>query len=285
MSRVRVRRTVGPDVQRFPAMRDQIDFDERIAAQLEVVYRTRDIKRRRALVQEALASQPGDEVLDVGCGPGFYVVDILDIVGENGAVTGVDASPAMLAIAGRKAGDRPNVRLLEGEATKLPVGDASADRAISVQVFEYLSDVDVDAALAELMRVVRPGGRVVIWDIDWSTLSWHSSDAERMRRMVAAWDRHLADPVLPRTLRASLQRAGFTDVRRDAHPFTAETMDPEAFGGYMPALIREYLGGLDDIDQAEADAWLADLKALDAGGAYSFAVLQVCFSATRPAIP
>ena len=264
-------------------MGDQIDFDERTATQLEAVYRTRDIRRRRALAQEALASQPGDEVLDVGCGPGFYVVDILDIVGQTGAVTGVDTSAAMLAIAGRKAGDRPNVRLLEGEATKLPVGDASVDRAISVQVFEYLSDVD--AALAELLRVVRPGGRVVIWDIDWSTLSWHSSDTERMRRIAGAWDRHLADPVLPRTLLASLRRAGFTDVRRDAHPFTAETMDPEAFGGYMPALIRQYLGGLDDIDQAEADAWLADLKALDAGGAYSFAVLQFCFAGTRPALP
>src|SRR4051812_47376914 len=127
-------------------MRDQIDFDERIAGQLEVVYRTRDIKRRRALAQEALDPQPGDEVLDVGCGPGFYVADILDIVGQNGAVTGVDASAAMLAIAGRKAGDRPNVRLLQGEATKLPVGEASVDRAISVQVFE--SPSDVDAALS-----------------------------------------------------------------------------------------------------------------------------------------
>ena len=53
----------------------------------------------------------------------------------------------------------------------------------------------------------------------------------------------------------------------------------------MPALIRHYLGGLYDIDNAEADAWLADLVALDAAGAYSFAVLQFCFTATRPAIP
>ncbi len=264
-------------------MGDQIEFDERTAAELEVVYRTRDIRRRRALAEEALAPQPGDEVLDVGCGPGFYVVDLLDVVGDDGAVTGVDPSAAMLAIAARKTGDRPNVRLLEGEATDLPVGDASVDRAISVQVFEYLSDVD--AALAELLRVVRPGGRVVIWDIDWSTLSWHSSDTQRMRRMAGAWDRHLADPALPRTLVSSLRRAGFTEIRRDAHPFTAETMDPEAFGGYLPALIRRYLGGLDDIDQDEADAWLADLEALDARGAYSFAVLQFCFTATRPAIP
>ena len=62
-------------------------------------------------------------------------------------------------------------------------------------------------------------------------------------------------------------------------------MDSEAFGGYMPALIRQYLGNLNDIDQAEADAWLADLEALDANGAYSFAVLQFCFSATRPIHP
>jgi ubiquinone/menaquinone biosynthesis C-methylase UbiE len=102
-------------------MGDHLDFDERTAAQLEVFYRTRDIRRRRAIAEEALAPQPGDEVLDVGCGPGFYVADILDVVGENGAVTGVDTSAAMLAIAARKAGDRPNVRLLEGEATNLPV--------------------------------------------------------------------------------------------------------------------------------------------------------------------
>ena len=47
-------------------MGDQIDFDERTATQLEALYRTRDIRRRRALAQEALACQPGDDVLDVG---------------------------------------------------------------------------------------------------------------------------------------------------------------------------------------------------------------------------
>src|SRR3712207_9573034 len=64
-------------------MGDQIDFDERTAAQLEVVYRTRAIRRRRALAEEALACRPGDEVLDVGCGPGFFVVDILEVVGAR----------------------------------------------------------------------------------------------------------------------------------------------------------------------------------------------------------
>src|SRR3954451_13404216 len=114
---------------------EQLEFDERVAAQLEAFYRSRDVMRRRSLAQEALAAQPGDVVLDVGCGPGFYVADIA----ERGAeVIGVDGSPAMLAVARRRIEGRDNARLLEGDATRLPVGDASVDRALSVQVFEYV---------------------------------------------------------------------------------------------------------------------------------------------------
>jgi arsenite methyltransferase len=251
----------------------ELVFDERVAAQLEAFYRRRQVQQRRALVLEALAPEPGEVILDVGCGPGFYVADLL----ERGAtVTGVDSSPAMLAIARKRA---PGALLLEGTATQLPLEDAAFDRALSVQVLEYVADVD--GALAELRRVLRPGGRLVIWDIDWSTLSWHSDDGERMARMLAAWDRHLADPVLPRTLAAALRRAGFTDVQRHAHVFDTTAMDPETFGGNLPMNIRHYLAGLEDVDQEAATAWLADLSERDARGEYSFAFTQFRFTATR----
>jgi ubiquinone/menaquinone biosynthesis C-methylase UbiE len=257
----------------------QLVFDEKVAAQLEAVYRTADVMRRRRLALEALAAQPGDVVLDLGCGPGFYVADLLDTIGPEGAVTGVDPSPAMLEMTRRRVDGHANARVLEGQATALPVGDGEFDRLLSVQVFEYLDDVG--AALAEVRRVLKPGGRLVLWDIDWSTLSWHSTDPARMERMLRAWDRHLADPVLPRTLAATLRGAGFTDVERTAHVFATTTMDPETFGGALSLIVRQYLAGLDDLDPGEADAWLAELGELQDRGEYSSSLTQFCFTASR----
>jgi arsenite methyltransferase len=62
----------------------QLVFDEDIAKQMETLYRTRDVRRRRALVSEALAVHEGERVLDVGCGPGFYAEQLLDVVGAVG---------------------------------------------------------------------------------------------------------------------------------------------------------------------------------------------------------
>lgn len=258
----------------------ELEFDEAIAAQLDRVYRTRDIRRRRAHVLDALGAQPGDVVADVGCGPGYYVADLLDVVGPDGRVAAVDPAAAMREMTRRRIDDDPRVTVAEGSATEIPLADAEADRALSVQVFEYVPDVA--AGLAELRRVLRPGGRVVIWDIDWSTLSWHARDRERMQRMTAAWDRHLVDPSLPRTLAGRLRASGFADVECAGHAFTTTTLDEEAFGGYLPAMIAGFVGGLGDRALAdEAGAWLDELRELDAAGEYFFSVTQFCFTATR----
>jgi len=257
----------------------QFVFDERAAAQLEVMYRRRDVVRRRRLVREALAVQPGHRVLDVGCGPGFVAAELLGEVGESGAVVGVDRSAAMLGVAARRCEGLGNATFQEGDAAALPVEDESFDRALCVQVLEFVADVP--AALAELHRVLRPGGRVLVWDVDWSTLSWHSHDPSRMRRMLQVWDRHLAHPALPRTLAAQVRAAGFADVRAEGHAFLTCALDPETYGGAMLGVIEPYLDGLADIDREEATAWAEEQRALDARGEYFCAVIQACFTATK----
>jgi ubiquinone/menaquinone biosynthesis C-methylase UbiE len=255
---------------------EQMAFDEKVAAQLDAFYRTRDVIRRRELALAALDVQPADAVVDIGCGPGFYVAALAE---QAASVTGIDPSASMLAVAARKTERHRNVTLVEGEAIPLPLDEASMDRALSVQVFEYIADIP--AALAEVHRVLRPGGRVVLWDIDWTTLSWHADDAARMARMTQGWDRHLVHRALPRTLAAALRAAGFAGVRCDAHVFCTTAMDPETFGGNLPTIIRHYLTGLEDVDQDTATAWLAELRERDARGEYSFAFTQFRFTATR----
>jgi arsenite methyltransferase len=257
----------------------QIAFDQRIVDQLEVMYRTRDVLRRRQLVRDALQCTPDQRVIDIGCGPGFYAAELLEQVGPQGCVVGVDTSAPMLAAAARRCEGRGRAEFHEAPATALPVVSGSFDRALSVQVMEYVADVP--AALAEIHRVLRPGGRAVVWDVDWSTVSWHSREPECMARALRAWDRHLVHPALPRTLAAALRAAGFADVRAEPHVFATIALDPETYGGGALAIVSNFVAGLDAESAVLAKEWAAEQRELAARGEYFFAVVQFCFTATR----
>jgi arsenite methyltransferase len=251
----------------------QLDFNEEMAAELEAVYSKRDILRRRALVHEALGAAPGDRVLDAGCGPGFYVAETLERVGPGGSVVGVDASPPMLALAAKRSEGHDNVSFHEGDVTALPVADADFDRALSVQVLEYVTDIP--AALAELHRVLKPGGRVLLWDVDWATVSWRSDDPARMERVLRGWDEHLSDPVLPRRLSAELRAAGFEDVEMQGHAFVTDDLTDESYAGALVHLMADYVG------TDEAQEWAEEQRELQARGRSYFACIQFCFTGTR----
>ena len=258
-------------------------FDEATAKALEVIYATRDVRRRRDLVHEALGARSGERVLDLGCGPGFYVAELLERVGPSGHVAGVDTSGPMLALAAHRIGARDNVELAEAPVTALPFDDASFDAAISVQVLEYVKDVD--GALIELHRVLRPGGRVVVWDIDWETVSMHSADAARMRRVLNAWDRHLVHRTLPSTLTRRFRDAGFSDISLAGHSFTTNELHPDAYGASMVEVIASYLKGLEDFPSHERSAWAEELAALGEAGEFYFACVQCCVTARKPVVP
>jgi arsenite methyltransferase len=256
----------------------QLQFDRRLVERLERLYATRDVLRRRELVRAALGARSGDRVLDVGCGPGFYVTELLEAVGRNGLVVGVDGSADMLAVAAKRAEGHDNVEFHEADATALPVPDGSFDRALSVQVLEYVRDVP--AALAEIRRALRPRGRVLVWDVDWATVSWHATDAELTRRVLAAWDKHLMHTSLPRTLAAQLRDAGFEDVRMDAHCFATSELIPDAYGGSLVPLLEQYVAEQGGMSQAEAKAWADEQRELGERGEFFFTVTQFCFTAT-----
>jgi arsenite methyltransferase len=261
-------------------MSTQLVFDLQAARRIESIYLIGDAVRRRRIVRDALRASAGERILDVGCGPGFYCVELLEDVGPSGAVFGVDGSAAMLALAARRCAGRDNVELHEADATALPVADASFDAAVSVQVQEYVRGVD--AGLAELYRAVRPGGRVLVFDIDWETLSIHSDEPALTARVLRAWDEHLAHRLLPRTLGPRLRSAGFDDVRMTAHPFVTIDFDRDSYGAALVPFIGEFVAGRQGITEQEAQAWVAEQRRCGERGEFYFAVVQVCFTARKP---
>ncbi len=109
--------------------------------------------------------QPGERVVDVGCGAGTDCLIAARSVGAEGSVVGVDMTPAMLAKAQEAAAlaGVTNVEFREGYAEALPVVDGWADVVISNGVINLVPDKD--AAYREIARVLRPGGRIQIADI------------------------------------------------------------------------------------------------------------------------
>lgn len=257
-------------------------FDEAAVRSLEVIYMTPDVVAQRARVLDLLALIPGERVLDIGVGPGLLAHDLARLVGEGGEVTGIDPSPDMIAVARARLKDMPQARLLTGEASHLDLADASLDAVVSTQVFEYVTDVP--AALAEVHRVLRPGGRVLILDTDWRSLVWHCSDQALMDRALAVWDAHLHDPHLPARLGPMMRQAGFEVRRVEILPMLTPRYQPVSYAAGMLRSIFAFVrrnGERQGLSEAEIQAWQDDQARLIERDEFFFSLNRFAFIATR----
>ena len=127
-------------------------YDESIPAHVAEHY----LKKRTAFV---VAHCPRGEGLDVGCGTGVLAERLANAGYE---MVGVDPSAGMLQILEART---PLVRPVHASGTSLPFDDDSFDLVVTVAVMHHIADPDdVRQSLSEMVRVVRPGGRVVVWD-------------------------------------------------------------------------------------------------------------------------
>jgi arsenite methyltransferase len=248
-----------------------LQFDAETARGIEATYTTPDVVAQRREVRRLLALRPGEGVVDIGAGPGFLAAEM---AAEGARVVAVDPSASMREL----ARSRSDIEVLDGSAEALPLPDGALDAAVATQVLEYVPDVP--GALAEIRRVLRPGGRVLLLDTDWDSVVWHSSDADRTRAVLSAWEEHLADPYLPRTLGGALREAGFVDVVPSVWPLFNAGAERDTFSNGIVPVIAAFVVGRRGVTAETAQAWVDDLAAL--GEATFFSINRYLFRASLP---
>lgn len=254
-----------------------LTFSSGAAEKLIAAYQTPDLARQREATLRRLNLKPGERVIDVGCGPGFLCESMAAAVGPTGRVVGIDISEDFIDFATKhKHSDHIEYRV--SNATALPAESMQFDVAVSTQVIEYVADAD--AALGEIARVLRPGGRAIIVDTDFDSWVWHATDAERMTQIMKGWEMHCADPRLPRTLIPRLRAVGLQLVDVEGYPIINTTYCSRDFSHGLSHLIGDFLLTR-GFEKRILNDWLADLLETEQRSASFFSLNRYFFAVEK----
>ncbi|MFQ5974681.1 MAG: methyltransferase domain-containing protein, partial [Alphaproteobacteria bacterium] len=241
-----------------------MEYDEQEARKTEQGYLAPEIIRQRMRTLDALGLRAGERVLDVGCGPGLLAYDMALEVGPGGQVVGLDNSSAMLRLAEQRCEHLSQVVLKEGVAENLPEDDRSFDAVACSQVLLYVADVS--RAVAEMHRVLKPGGRIAVIETDWRGVVLSASDQDLSRRILAAWDDAVPSPHLPVRMGPLMRKQGFAAIQVEAVPILSTSYAPNNFSMGMAEQIAQIACERGAISEDDATAWLEDLRRLGGEG-------------------
>jgi ubiquinone/menaquinone biosynthesis C-methylase UbiE len=232
-----------------------------LASRLELRAKVDDEAEARQTYLDLLGVTAGERVLDVGCGSGVVTREIARRVGADGRAIGLDPSAELLAVAdelARAAGLHDRVEFREGSALQIPFSDGFFDAVLCVTVLSHVPGGE--RVIPELMRVVRPGGRVGVFDFDSDMTIFTHPDRALTRRVVAASSDALAvDGWLMRRMPMLFGDAGLEDVRVRGF-FSLET-DPRGFYANLAERAAEAALKAGAITEAERSTWTAAFQA------------------------
>ena len=254
-------------------------YDKKAAELIERSYQTPEIVNQRLRTLAALALAHGESVLDAGCGTGLLLEQEARVVGCEGRAEGVDFSDAMLAYARGRCAELEQVKLQQGNIETLPFEDASFDAVSCTQTLLYVEDME--QALREIYRVLKPRGRIAIVETDWSGAIINSLDQVMTRRIFDAWDLAVVNPNLPRRLGAMLRRIGFGALRVEAIPLLNANYSEHSFSANMLQNLVDTAVKQNVITAAESKAWCEAVDSLIQRDEYFFCVNRFLFYAVK----
>jgi len=231
---------------------------------------------RRIAVFDSLQVEPGQAVLDLGCGGGHLVRELAQAVGSGGRAVGLDASPEQLETARSLCAALPAAELVQGDATNLVFEDGTFDALACVQTLEYMRDPD--RAIAEAWRVVKPSGKAAFVSVCWDHWRFHGAEAELNDRMHEAWRAHCEHQMLPLEMPRKLSAAGFSAITRRHIAFFNGSLHENTFAFWAARIVAAF-AVTQNVPQKDADMWYEQLFEADSEGRFGFFSVPVLTTA------
>jgi ubiquinone/menaquinone biosynthesis C-methylase UbiE len=206
--------------------------------------------------------RPGMAVLDVGCGFGLETQPLARLAGPARPACGIDKSQHFIEEARRRAAAAGlAIDYAVGSADALPYAGASFDHVRSERLLIYFDDVM--AALADMRRVLRAGGRLALIEPEFDTTTINLPDRALVRRVIAyEADTAVAQSWLPGRLPAMLGKLGFAEVEL----FTRVVVMPPALAAAYFANVGRKAATAGAISGSELDAWTSQIEELRQSG-------------------
>ena len=189
---------------------DADDFIDR----LDKMRISADFRRYKLESFDAMRIAPGAHVADIGCGAGDDVRALGERVGPEGKAYGIDLSKAMVAEAKGRFADCANLDFMAAPIEALPIATESLDAIRADRVLIHVEDPG--AAITEMLRVLRPGGRLVLCEPDMVGFWVSSDDPDATGLICSAIAKSCVNPYLPRDMGVMLRDMGLQEIGHTA---------------------------------------------------------------------
>lgn len=250
-------------------------------ASLNNSYGAPEVVNQRRVTLETLSVEPGQHVLDVGCGSGFLTYELAKLVGDKGEVAAIDKSEAMIEATLERCAGMQQVSAQTADIGSLPFEENQFNAVTCTQVLLYVEDVN--KAISELVRVTKTGGRVAILETDWRGAIMHSNHPEISDAIFAAWDKSVPSPNLPRRLSSLMREAGLEVTHSEAIPLLNTEFDPNNFSVSSLNWLSGNAYKQGSISKEQSAEWRDDLAELGDRGQYFFCVNRFLFVGVKGA--
>jgi arsenite methyltransferase len=237
---------------------------------------TKEGMGRRKASFEALDVKRGQRILDLGCGGGSLLRELALAVGPEGEAVGIDPSEDQINAAKALCEDLDNVTLVAGSATQTDFESKSFDSVASIQVLEYISDVE--STLKEVQRVLKPGGRFATVSVLWDHWRFHGPEGVLNDKLHEAFKAHCHHQNLPLSLGALLEEQGFIGIHSTPMGFLNTSLHQNAFAYFASEVITRFAKS-QGVSESDIETWRSQLAQAEMEGRFGFVSMPVLTTA------